>query len=133
MPAELALARLELAKATAEDHPDVAAQEARGALDALERLGATRDADAAAAVLRTLGVPGRTGPRGRVGLTKREAEVLGLLGYGLSNRAIAERLFISAKTVEHHVGRILSKLGLRNRAQAAAYAIRTAEEKPGTE
>ena len=59
-------------------------------------------------------------------LTKREQEVLRLLGEGLSNSEIAARLFISAKTAEHHVGRILRKLDLRSRAEAAAYAVRNA-------
>jgi DNA-binding NarL/FixJ family response regulator len=126
MPVELARARLELARAVASERPEVALAEARSALEAFERLEAARDADAAAALLRTLGGPARTGPKVRATLTKRELEVLGLLGHGLSNPEIGDRLYISAKTVEHHVGRILSKLGLRNRAEAAAYATRAA-------
>jgi DNA-binding NarL/FixJ family response regulator len=126
MPAELARARLDLARAVASDHAEIAVAEAKAALDVFVRLGATRDADAAAALLRSLGVVGRVGPRMRGPLTKREAEVLDLLGHGLSNPEIAERLFISTKTAEHHVGRVLSKLGLRNRTEAGAYAARTA-------
>jgi DNA-binding NarL/FixJ family response regulator len=66
-------------------------------------------------------------------LTKRESEVLELLGLGLSNPEIAARLVISTKTAEHHVGHILSKLDLRNRSEAAAYATRASGGKPGTQ
>ena len=55
-------------------------------------------------------------------LTAREAEVLALLAQGRTNREIAARLFISAKTVEHHVSRVLAKLGARTRAEAVAVA-----------
>jgi DNA-binding CsgD family transcriptional regulator len=82
------------------------------------------EADAAAALMRSLGVKGRSGPRLPTVLSKRETEVLRLLGDGLSNAAIAERLYISPKTAEHHVGRIYAKLGVRGRGEAAAYAAR---------
>jgi DNA-binding NarL/FixJ family response regulator len=98
--------------------------EARAALEAFERLHAARDADAAAAVLRLLGVRSPTGGKGGGLLTKRETEVLELLGHGLSNPEISDRLFISRKTAEHHVGNVLSKLGLRSRGEATAYAAR---------
>jgi DNA-binding CsgD family transcriptional regulator len=63
-------------------------------------------------------------PRSESVLTRRETEVLELLGEGRSNPEIAERLYISRKTVEHHVSNILAKLGLRSRAEAAAYSVR---------
>jgi DNA-binding NarL/FixJ family response regulator len=57
-------------------------------------------------------------------LTEREQEVLRLIADGLSNRAIAEKLVISEKTVKTHVSNILGKLGLADRTQAAIYALR---------
>ena len=52
--------------------------------------------------------------------------MLGLIGLGMSNSCIALTLCISEKTASHHVSRILSKLGVRNRAEAAAHAARAA-------
>jgi DNA-binding NarL/FixJ family response regulator len=124
MPMEVAHSRLELASALLTDRPEVALAEARAALEAFERLHAARDVDAAAALLRSLGVRSASGGKGGGLLSKREAEVLDLLGHGLSNPEISDRLFISRKTVEHHVGNILSKLGLRSRGEATAYAAR---------
>jgi DNA-binding CsgD family transcriptional regulator len=124
LPAEAAQTRLELARLLARTAPEVAVAEARSALADFERLQAARQADAAGALLRSLGAPVRTGPKGVGALTKRETEVLRLLGAGLSNPEIAERLFITRKTVETHVGNVLAKLCLRNRAEAAALAAR---------
>jgi DNA-binding NarL/FixJ family response regulator len=126
MSFEAARTRHALSEALREVAPEVAEAEARAALDSFERLGAESDADAAAALLRVLGVKAaRSGPRGRLGaLTKREREVLSLLGEGLSNPEIAERLFLSRKTVEHHVAHVLRKLNVKNRAEAAAEAVR---------
>jgi DNA-binding NarL/FixJ family response regulator len=124
LPLEVARTRLELARALSERSPEVAIAEAKSALLDFERLEAARHADAAGALLRSLGAPIRTGPKGTGALTKREAEVLQLIGAGLSNPEIGDRLYITRKTVETHVGNLLSKLGLRNRAEAAAFVAR---------
>jgi len=58
------------------------------------------------------------------GLTGREQEILQLIAEGMNNRGIAEKLFISEKTVKTHVSNILGKLGLADRTQAAIYALR---------
>jgi len=131
MPVEVATARLGLAQLLAADRPQVAAAEASAAFDVLERVGAIGRADEAAALLRSLGAPARTGPKRKTGLTKREEEVLALVGHGLTNTEIAARLYISSKTVEHHVSRLLAKLGLRSRTEAAAYVARNGPARSG--
>ena len=77
--------------------------EARHALETFERLGASRDSDAAAALLRELGATARTFPKGYGALTKRETEVLSLLAEGCSNAEIAGRLYISHMGAGHLV------------------------------
>jgi DNA-binding NarL/FixJ family response regulator len=64
--------------------------------------------------------PASVGGDELAGISAREREVLSLLAEGLTDREIGERLGISPRTVETHVGSLLSKLGVRNRAQAAA-------------
>ena len=104
-----------------------------------DRQQATALLDEVAATARALGIRGlgeraaplraaaTTAPRAPAwpaGLTGREVEVLRLIAAGRSNSAIAQALFISPNTVLHHVSSIFAKLGVANRAEAAAYAIR---------
>jgi DNA-binding CsgD family transcriptional regulator/tetratricopeptide (TPR) repeat protein len=102
----------------------------RRALDELQRLGAQPAAAVVARRLRERGARGLPrGPRATTrenpgGLTAREVEVLELIGEGLRNADIAERLFLSEKTVSHHVSAILRKLGVRTRGEASAEARR---------
>ena len=125
MPLEAARTRLLLADAASEVAPVVAADDARAALHTFEALGAVNDADRAAGLLRDLGATdSRSRPGGLRHLTKREQEVLRLVGEGLSNADIADRLYISPRTAEQHVARILAKLGVSNRTEAATAALR---------
>jgi DNA-binding NarL/FixJ family response regulator len=65
-------------------------------------------------------------------LTDRELEVLKLVARGLSNAEIADKLFLSEATVKTHVGRVLSKLELRDRAQVVVYAYEAGIVRPGS-
>jgi DNA-binding NarL/FixJ family response regulator len=88
--------------------------------------GSTLDADATRRVMTRL--------RERVAsvdplsaLTDQEKRVLDLIGEGLTNRQIAERMFLAEKTAKNYVSSLLTKLGMQRRAQAAAFAARLAE------
>ena len=102
----------------------------RESLAELQALGARTTAALVARRLRERGaLDVRRGPRPRTrsnpaGLTARQLEVLELIAQGASNADIAARLFLSTKTVDHHVSAILRKLGVPTRGQAAAEAIR---------
>jgi len=108
----------------------------REALTVLEQLGAGPAAQALRKQMRAQGV--RRVPRGlrsstrrnSHGLTRREAEILALLSDGLRNAVIAKRLFVSTKTVDHHVSSILTKLGVPSRAEAVAMARKQPDKKP---
>jgi ATP/maltotriose-dependent transcriptional regulator MalT len=121
--------RLLLARALSSDDVDAAVAEARAALHAFETIGAARHADEAAALIRSLGVRARRGGPGADGLlTRREREVAELVAEGLGNKEIAGRLFITRKTVEHHVSSILAKLGLSGRTELAAFSVNRRSE-----
>jgi DNA-binding NarL/FixJ family response regulator len=78
-------------------------------------------------------LPDQASSRGgaeRLGLTEREAEVLALLAEGRTNRQIGQELFITEKTASVHVSRILMKLGVSNRGEAAAAAHRVGLTRP---
>jgi DNA-binding CsgD family transcriptional regulator/tetratricopeptide (TPR) repeat protein len=116
-------AALALVESTDED-------QLRYALTEFQRLGAKAAAAVVARKLREHGVRGL--PRGArprtkdhpAGLTPREVEVLALLRDGASNAEIAGRLYVSEKTVHHHVSAILRKLGVSSRGQAAREATK---------
>jgi DNA-binding CsgD family transcriptional regulator/tetratricopeptide (TPR) repeat protein len=98
----------------------------RRALELFTGLGATAAVKATRQKMRVAGIRSiPAGPRSAtradpLGLTKREHEILTLVGTGLTSAEIAARLFISAKTVDHHVASAVGKLGAPSRAAAAA-------------
>ena len=122
-PFEAAISRVEMAQLLTD--ADLAITETRAALVAFDRLGASRGADRAAATLRSLGVRGQTGAKGKARLTERETEVLELITRGMTNSEVAARLFISQKTAANHVSNILMKLGVKSRTEAASVTLRS--------
>jgi DNA-binding CsgD family transcriptional regulator len=135
-----AYARMRSAEASIEDPATraTAAENLRLALRTADRLGAmplARSIEALARRARLRGVriearpadalepPGYAAARS-LRLSEREIEVLALIASGLSDREIAERLFITTKTAGHHVSHILDKLGVDRRGEAAAIAYR---------
>ena len=122
---EAARWRLAGASALSGADDDGATELATRALAANREMGADGWSRRAEQALRRLGVrvPSRLSGAGAGGLTAREVEVLGLVADGLSNRAIAERLFISQKTAGRHVSNLFAKLGVHSRAQAARVAL----------
>src|SRR5216683_20951 len=97
------------------------AEIARGDVDAARRAAETA---VCATLLRRLGAKVSYSPRPPADplapLSRREREIVDLIGQGLTNAQIAEKLFISPKTAEHHVSNILGKLALRSRFEVAA-------------
>jgi DNA-binding NarL/FixJ family response regulator len=106
----------------------------REAAGTLDRLALPRPADACRALLRDAGVavPRRTSaqagvpePLRALGVTGRELEVLRLVAQGRTSREIAEQLYLSPRTVEKHVERLLTKTGAANRTALAGFAPAT--------
>jgi DNA-binding CsgD family transcriptional regulator len=104
--------------------------ELRQALSVFDDLGASTAAAAARRRMKSLGIGAiPRGPRAATkatpaGLTPREQEVLALLTEGLPDREISERLFISERTVHHHVSAVLAKIGVSSRTAAVREAAR---------
>src|SRR5215467_5388209 len=103
----------------------------RAALIIFEKLGAGPASERLRHALRSTGVRGiPRGPRpstkqNPAGLTTRQMEVLALMAQGLGNAEIAERLFTSTRTIDHHVSMILAKLEVRTRAEAVSHAFQS--------
>jgi DNA-binding NarL/FixJ family response regulator len=116
---------------------DASAEEIEAAVRAVHRGQTWLGPAAQARLVRTLGdapaVERATAlPQVPDNLTRREVEVLALIGEGLSNQEIGERLVLGQATVKTHVNRVFAKTGVRDRAQAVRYAISNGLATPGT-
>ena len=102
------------------------------AMRVVGRGGKTLDPVSSAAVIEQIRRGNVVSEEDRVAaqLTERELKILDLIADGMTNREIGESLYLSEKTVKHHVSDILSKLGITRRVEAAAFAIRRAAKRP---
>jgi DNA-binding CsgD family transcriptional regulator len=98
-------------------------QAAQAARELSEQIGSDLGVQRAERVLRRLGAWPSSGADAASALSPRELEVAGLVAEGLSNPAIARRLYLSRPTIAHHVAHILTKLGFASRAQIAAWVV----------
>ncbi|MFI9402941.1 response regulator [Nocardia sp. NPDC052316] len=101
-------------------------------IDAIREVGAGKsllDNRAAAALMAKLRAEAETKTGPLASLTDQERVLLGLLGEGLTNRQIASRMFLAEKTVKNYVSRLLTKLGVERRTQAAVMASKLAQPK----
>jgi DNA-binding NarL/FixJ family response regulator len=115
---------------------DASAEEIEAAIRAVHRGQTWLDPVVQARLVSAIGdgVPAEAArplAEGRGNLTAREVEVLTLIGEGLSNREIGERLVLGQATVKTHVNRIFAKTGVQSRAQAVRYAISNGLADPG--
>ena len=115
-PYETARTRVLIAQACRSLGDDEGARlELEAARETFAQLGARQDLDSVEILMNTRS--------SRKGLSSRELQVLRLIAAGRTNRSIASELFVSERTVHRHVSSIFGKLGVRSRAEAAAYAV----------
>jgi HD-GYP domain-containing protein (c-di-GMP phosphodiesterase class II)/DNA-binding CsgD family transcriptional regulator len=126
-PAQRLLAAADVFAALTEDRPHRPALASRDAAAELEREAAAGrlDAGCVSALHEAVGLP-RPRTAWPCELTTREVEVLRLVARGLTNREIGDSLFVSARTVQHHLASVYDKIGQRTRAGAAVFAIQHA-------
>jgi len=101
---------------------DASREDIAAAIRSVARGQATFDPAVSARLVSGLGTQARPAPPGLSELTRREQEVLQLIGEGLNNSEIADRLFVSTATVKTHINNLFAKLNLRDRAQAVRFA-----------
>lgn len=112
-------------------HKSLSAQEFLDLIGGLERGEAALSRKTAARLIAGLGIRSGRGADELPRLTRRETELLRLVADGLSNKAIAQSLSVSENTVKYHIRNILQKLGVQNRTEAVAHAIRAGLLSPG--